>query len=112
LTSSSVDVKVLDCSDGSVQLANATTLEISTPSDLLKAMNDAKGRRATEATDKNGASSRSHAVCQLQMKVWLTADFLYTNTLFICYISFFVCCTGKKKRRADFDRLCGQRAPS
>lgn len=70
-----MDIKVLDCMDGSVQLANATTLEISTSDDMLEAMNVAKGRRATEATDKNGASSRSHAVCQLRLKVWLTADF-------------------------------------
>lgn len=65
---SSGDVKLLDNDDGSVQLVNAMTIEIRSPEELLNGINIAKGRRATEATEKNGVSSRSHAVCQIQIK--------------------------------------------
>ena len=36
-----------------------------TPNDLLKLIEFGKSRRATEATEVNGTSSRSHAVCQI-----------------------------------------------
>lgn len=62
-------VKIRDNVDGSVELSNATALDVSTPEDLADAIRSAKSRRATEATDKNGVSSRSHAVCQLQIQV-------------------------------------------
>lgn len=68
LSKSRGDVKIRDKDDGSVQLANATALEVSTPEELMKAINLAKSRRATEVTEKNGVSSRSHAVCQLKVK--------------------------------------------
>ena len=68
-TSSPDAVKVRDLDDGSAKLVNATSLDVSTVSELINAMQLAKSRRATEATDKNGVSSRSHAVCQIQLKV-------------------------------------------
>jgi hypothetical protein len=69
LSPSLSDVKIRDNDNGSVQLSNATSLDISTPDDLINAIQLAKSQRATEMTDKNGQSSRSHAVCQLQIKV-------------------------------------------
>lgn len=68
LVKDSGEVKLLDSEDGSVQLLNAVSLEVTSPEELLGQILLAKGRRATEATDKNGVSSRSHAVCQIQIK--------------------------------------------
>ena len=68
LVKDSKEVKLLDSEDGSVQLLNAVSLEVTSPEELLGQILLAKGRRATEATDKNGVSSRSHAVCQIQIK--------------------------------------------
>lgn len=68
LVKNSGEVKLLDSEDGSVQLLNAESLEVVSPEELLGQILLAKGRRATEATDKNGVSSRSHAVCQIQIK--------------------------------------------
>eukprot|EP00956_Cyclotella_meneghiniana_P002579 scaffold3030_cov72-Cyclotella_meneghiniana.AAC.5 len=67
-TSSPDAVKVRDLDDGSAKLVNATSLDVSTVSELMNAMQLAKSRRATEATDKNGVSSRSHAICQIKLK--------------------------------------------
>ena len=53
--------------DGTVKM-NAASLEVTSAEELLKQIMLAKSRRATEATDKNGVSSRSHAVCQIQIK--------------------------------------------
>mmetsp|Transcript_5769 Transcript_5769/g.11735 ORF Transcript_5769/g.11735 Transcript_5769/m.11735 type:complete len:1040 (+) Transcript_5769:161-3280(+) len=63
-----VDVKLADDEDGSVRLLNAKSFEVKSAEDLVAKITLAKGRRATEATDKNGVSSRSHAVCQIQIK--------------------------------------------
>lgn len=68
LVKKSGDVKLADDEDGSVRLLNAVSHEVNSPEDLLGRIMLAKGRRATEATDKNGVSSRSHAVCQIQIK--------------------------------------------
>ena len=61
-------VKLADNDDGSVRLLNAVSLVIASPAELLEKIALAKGQRATEATDKNGVSSRSHAVCQLRIR--------------------------------------------
>eukprot|EP00579_Thalassiosira_antarctica_P008625 CAMPEP_0201884998 /NCGR_PEP_ID=MMETSP0902-20130614/17664_1 /ASSEMBLY_ACC=CAM_ASM_000551 /TAXON_ID=420261 /ORGANISM="Thalassiosira antarctica, Strain CCMP982" /LENGTH=824 /DNA_ID=CAMNT_0048414021 /DNA_START=149 /DNA_END=2623 /DNA_ORIENTATION=- len=68
LVKKSGEVKLLDDEDGSVRLLNAVSHEVKSPEDLLGRIMLAKGRRATEATEKNGVSSRSHAVCQIQIK--------------------------------------------
>ena len=60
-------VKCVDQDDGSVRLLNAVSCEIKSPEELLSKIALAKSRRATEATDKNGVSSRSHAICQIQI---------------------------------------------
>lgn len=75
-SSSSNAVKVRDLDDGSAKLVNATSLDVSTVSELINAMQLAKSRRATEATDKNGMSSRSHAICQLHLEVKLQTFYL------------------------------------
>jgi len=63
-----LDIKVLDLDDGTVRLLNASVIEVKSPEELLDQILLAKGRRATEATDMNGVSSRSHAVCQIEIK--------------------------------------------
>lgn len=63
-----LDIKVLDLDDGTVRLLNASVIEVKSPKELLEQILLAKGRRATEATDMNGVSSRSHAVCQIEIK--------------------------------------------
>ncbi|KAL7536128.1 hypothetical protein ACHAXR_006937 [Thalassiosira sp. AJA248-18] len=61
------EVKLADDEDGSVRLLNAASCEVKSPEDLIAKIELAKSRRATEATDKNGVSSRSHAVCQIRI---------------------------------------------
>jgi kinesin family protein 2/24 len=61
-------VKLLDDEDGICRLLNATSIDITSPEHLLQKIAEGKSRRATEATDKNGVSSRSHAVCQIRIK--------------------------------------------
>lgn len=68
LVKSSGEVKVLDAEDGTVRLLNASVIEVKSSEELLSQIMLAKGRRATEATDMNGVSSRSHAVCQIEIK--------------------------------------------
>jgi len=62
------EVKLADSDDGTVQLLGATSAPVTSASHLAKLIFKGKSRRATEATDKNGVSSRSHAVCQLRIK--------------------------------------------
>ena len=59
------EVKVMDQPDGSIRLINAASREVRSPEDLSSVIARGKRRRATEATDKNGVSSRSHAVLQI-----------------------------------------------
>lgn len=61
-------VKLLDDEDGVCRLLNATSVDITSPEHLLRKIAEGKSRRATEATDKNGVSSRSHACCQIRVK--------------------------------------------
>jgi hypothetical protein len=52
-------VKLVDDEDGACRLLNATSITISSSEQLLRRIKEAKSRRSTEATDKNGTSSRS-----------------------------------------------------
>ena len=61
-------VKLLDDEDGVCRLLNATSVDVTSPEHLLRKIAEGKSRRATEATDKNGVSSRSHACCQIRVK--------------------------------------------
>ena len=67
LVKKSGEVKLAEDKDGSVRIPNAASCEVTSPEELLSRILVAKGRRATEATDKNGVSSRSHAVCQISI---------------------------------------------
>ena len=58
-------VKVVDQACGSVRLLNAATVHVTTPMELSRALARGKRRRASAPTDRNGVSSRSHAVCQI-----------------------------------------------
>lgn len=61
-------VKLLEDEAGVCRLLNATSIDITSPEHLLQKLAEGKSRRATEATDKNGVSSRSHACCQIRIK--------------------------------------------
>jgi kinesin family protein 2/24 len=67
LEDSRPEVRIMDNNneDGSVCFVNATSVVVETAEELVKVMAEAKHRRATQATDKNDESSRSHAVCQM-----------------------------------------------
>lgn len=59
------NVKIVEHESGSVEVHNALSMEVRSPNELHEMILLGKRKRATEATDKNGASSRSHAVCQI-----------------------------------------------
>lgn len=61
-------VKLLEDEGGICRLLNAKSVDITSPEHLLQKIEEGKSRRATEATDKNGVSSRSHACCQIRIK--------------------------------------------
>lgn len=61
-------VRLLEDEDGICRLLNAKSVDITSPEHLLQKIAEGKSRRATEATDKNGVSSRSHACCQIRIK--------------------------------------------
>lgn len=67
-TKSKEVVKLLEDEDGICRLLNAKSIDITSPEHLLQKIAEGKSRRATEATDKNGVSSRSHAFCQIRVK--------------------------------------------
>ena len=60
------EVKIIE-KDGQVQLLNSTAQVVKCPKDLSKAIALGKSRRATASTDANSVSSRSHAVCQIEL---------------------------------------------
>jgi kinesin family member 2/24 len=60
-------VKIVDQADGSVRLLNAATVHAATPAELSQIIAGGKRRRSTKATDRNGVSSRSHAVCHMSI---------------------------------------------
>lgn len=60
-------VRIVEGPDGTVRFLNATNLLVKSPQELLQAIARGKSLRATHATDKNGESSRSHAVCQISL---------------------------------------------
>ena len=59
------NVKIVEHEGGSVEVLNALSMEVRSPNELYEMIRLGKRKRCTEATDKNGASSRSHAVCQI-----------------------------------------------
>jgi kinesin family protein 2/24 len=59
------EVRIMDKEDGSVCFVNAASVVVETAEELFSVIAKAKQRRATQATDRNDESSRSHAVCQM-----------------------------------------------
>ena len=60
-------VKLVDQDDGTCKVLGAITVQVASADELMSAIHMGKSRRATEATDKNGTSSRSHSVCQIRI---------------------------------------------
>jgi kinesin family member 2/24 len=60
-------IKLRDAADGSVRFVNAASISVDGAEQLLRVVEAAKDRRATQATDKNEVSSRSHALCQVSI---------------------------------------------
>ena len=60
-------VKLADQDDGTCKVLGAITVQVANADELMDAIRTGKSRRATEATDKNGTSSRSHSVCQIRI---------------------------------------------
>ena len=62
------NVQIVDQEDGSVLLLNSVSEKVYSPEELYNTILRGKLKRATESTEKNDASSRSHAVCKISIK--------------------------------------------
>lgn len=60
-------VTILEDASGATHFSGATEHEVPDAETLLSYIEDAAGFRHTEATERNGASSRSHAICKLRL---------------------------------------------
>ncbi|KPM39756.1 hypothetical protein AK830_g6811 [Neonectria ditissima] len=67
-------VSVLEDSFGVTQLNGALEHHVTSPASMLALVDTATAFRRTEATDKNSASSRSHAICRVRVHNPATAD--------------------------------------
>jgi len=67
LLGSHEEIKLAENKNGSVTLVNAKKKYVSTVDDLNSCVTEGKKRRATEATEMNGVSSRSHAILILEI---------------------------------------------
>lgn len=65
-TGAAVDVRIVDMADGSVAFANAAMSMAESPRELLSTLVESQKRRATQSTEKNDVSSRSHAIFQIR----------------------------------------------
>ena len=61
------EVRLVESDDGSVRILGARSEEVLSSNDVEKLITKGKTRRSTAATDVNGVSSRSHAVCQIEV---------------------------------------------
>lgn len=61
------ELRLREQRDGSFTAEGACSEEPATPGELARMLRMAHSRRATSATDANDTSSRSHAVCMIQM---------------------------------------------
>eukprot|EP00540_Astrosyne_radiata_P009745 CAMPEP_0116863268 /NCGR_PEP_ID=MMETSP0418-20121206/24123_1 /TAXON_ID=1158023 /ORGANISM="Astrosyne radiata, Strain 13vi08-1A" /LENGTH=763 /DNA_ID=CAMNT_0004498261 /DNA_START=117 /DNA_END=2410 /DNA_ORIENTATION=- len=96
------DVKLVDRKDGSVQFANAAVAPVKSSMELERIIARGRQNRATEATDKNVVSSRSHAVCQITIsnKGQVRPQ---RKSIKIVLVPLLTC----PARSVDFDRLAG-----
>ncbi|CDW74177.1 kinesin heavy chain [Stylonychia lemnae] len=58
-----------DDSEKGVQLAGVTEFQVQEPNQVMSLLQIGNKRRSTEATNANQTSSRSHAICQIQLSV-------------------------------------------
>lgn len=61
-------VSIREDAFGVIQLSGALEHRVSTTSEMLSYIETATALRRTEATDKNDASSRSHAICRIRIQ--------------------------------------------
>jgi len=61
-------IKLMEDSHGSVVVRGSVAAPVASAAELLSVLNKGKSRRATEATEINAGSSRSHAVCQIAIR--------------------------------------------
>lgn len=62
---SGTEVRIMENSDGSTRFFGAKQQDVTTADVLTRMLAEAKARRATEETERNAVSSRSHAICRL-----------------------------------------------
>ena len=67
------EVKLMD-SGSSVQFVGATTVTVESVVEFQRILHETKSRRATQSTDKNDTSSRSHSICQITIQPSLTVS--------------------------------------
>lgn len=60
------DVRIVDIDDGSVTFVNACTAVADSPRELMSVLVESQKRRATQSTEQNDVSSRSHAIYQIR----------------------------------------------
>jgi hypothetical protein len=100
------NVKIVEQHDGSVELLKSLSMEVRSAEELYETIMLGKRKRATEATDKNGASSRSHAVCQITIVHKKNVRIYKCHSLFsLCFVSliFSRSIVEKTTRCADLD---------
>ncbi|KAF6828757.1 diatom spindle kinesin 1 (kinesin motor domain containing protein) [Colletotrichum plurivorum] len=68
LLNSRKQISVLEDSFGVIQLAGALEFEVTDASTLLDLIEKAASYRRTASTEKNDASSRSHAICRIRIE--------------------------------------------
>jgi len=64
----SVDLHIRDAGDG-VMVQNLSSIEVTSPTEVISYMAEASRKRATASTAMNAVSSRSHAICTLSVKI-------------------------------------------
>ena len=103
------DVKLVDQENGSVLLLNSTSVKAQSPEELYGAILQGKRNRATASTDKNDASSRSHAVCQITMTSLTNvrySDLTFLEKFTVCFAHTFHSTVEELPWRLDSHRLC------
>ena len=68
-TSTAPSLFIREGADGGVYVQNLTWKEVSSEQDVAKYMDDASEKRVVASTQMNAVSSRSHAICTLQIHI-------------------------------------------
>lgn len=62
------ELRLRECADGSFKAEGVTTLMTYSPDELRSALRLGHARRTTTATSANATSSRSHAICSIELR--------------------------------------------